>query len=304
MKTIAISACVVVSIISMILLIALLSTSVRTIKPAQFGVRYNSIWKEFDEDIYFEGRYVVKPASRYFIFNTTNNINEFASATDTSIVGVSKDGLIVKMDIIVQWKIDSKGAINLLYTMKDIPELFKLMDSMITDVSIEVASQYEVEEGFMKKREDVAISISQGLTQRLKKTGLSLTVDYVGLTNYEYSDDYSDAVTDKQYAFDKIQLLKNQRPVLLANANRTLVDANNQATIELEQAIITAEGIVQASVNLAEGRLESWLQYANSHKNTWTNLNISMTPEEYVDSYMISTPLFNDNKNKLYVKID
>lgn len=283
--------------IGIILIIILIPLSISTVKPDEYGVVYDRLWRTFDKKILTQGRHVLKPTSRVITFpNTYETIDFTTDATDINCI--SKDGLVVTIDAVSNYKYIQDQLIQTLYTYD------KSMGQFMTDLARstfnDVCTLYEVESGFIDARQNISNSMLSLFQDGIVESSVPSKTIFAELRGYQYSNEYKNAITRKQNAQQEIDLLLSQRNVLTTNAQTNLNNANQQAQIGLQQASTQVQTILTMAESEAQAIENRWIQYANGFSQTMIKLQID--PDTFVETYLSLAHIDDqDNPNLIYV---
>ena len=212
---------------------------------------------------------------------------------------MSQDGMIVIIDVVSQYKVIRGGLVDLLMLYDD--KLDSFVKTVAASTFINVCSFYQVETGFLQNRQNISMEMLSSFKQKLLQIGIEVETQFAELRNYKYNATYAEAVTDKQVAQQQIELLLSQRPVLITNSQTVLVNAEEQALIDLQKANTMAQSAIQSSQSIAQSKYNQWEQYAYGFAATLSKLN--MNASTFVQTYLTVVPMTDDtNINKLFVR--
>lgn len=115
----------------------------------------------------------------------------------------------------------------------------KVIDPALNDFVKEAMPQYAITE-ILPKREEIRKKAKDAMNANLAR--YFIVVDDIYLANISFSDEYEQAIEDKQVAAQQVQ---TQQQVL------------EQKRIQAQQAVVDAEGKANAAVTLATGQAEA-----------------------------------------------
>ncbi|AYV76179.1 MAG: hypothetical protein Terrestrivirus5_1 [Terrestrivirus sp.] len=279
--------------------ITLIALSVKVVEPTEYGVEWDTVWKQFG-NTYDQGRYLVGPTNTIITFsNTYQSIDYTLTGSGIELNCMSQDGMTVIIDVVSQYKVIRGGLVDLLMLYDD--KLDSFVKTVAASTFINVCSFYQVETGFLQNRQNISMEMLSSFKQKLLEIGIQVETQFAELRNYRYNATYAEAVTDKQVAQQQIELLLSQRPVLVTNAQTVLVSATEQALIDLQRADTMASSAIQSSSSIAQSKYNQWEQYALGFAATLSKLN--MTASTFVQTYLTVVPLTDDtNTNQIYVR--
>lgn len=184
---------------------------------------------------------------------------------DDSIQVRTKDGQQVYIDATVIYSVDPLKAVDLYKTWRKNYE-DGLVRPQSRGVIRDVSSQYGVEEIVSTKRADMEKEITDQLTVIFEKNNLILQ-DFV-LRNIRFSDEYANAVEQKQIAEQQAQ----QARFVVEQKKQEAEQARQTAQGAADAAVIAAKGAAEARVVQAEAEAKSLELIANVLKDNPTLL--------------------------------
>ncbi len=188
---------------------------------------------------------------------------------DDSIEARTKDGQQVYIDASVIYAVEPSKLVNLHITWKHTYE-----DNVVRPVARaairDAVSQYGVEEIVSTKRVELEQKISDSIQQGLELNNLKM-VDFL-LRNIRFSDEYAQAVEQKQIAEQQAQQAK------------FVVESKKQ---EAEQARQVAQGQADAAVISAKGAAEARVIQAEAEAKANQLLAASLSPELVQYQYIL-----------------
>lgn len=291
--------CGIFSLLVLVMSITLIAISVKVVEPTEYGVEWDTVWKRFG-NTYDQGRYLVGPTNDIIAFNNMfQPIDYTLTGSGIELNCMSQDGMIVIIDVVSQYKVIRGGLVDLLMLYDD--KLDSFVKTVAASTFINVCSFYQVETGFLQNRQNISMEMLSSFKQKLLQIGIEVETQFAELRNYKYNATYAEAVTDKQVAQQQIELLLSQRPVLITNSQTVLVNAEEQALIDLQKANTMAQSAIQSSQSIAQSKYNQWEQYAYGFAATLSKLN--MNASTFVQTYLTVVPMTDDtNINKLFVR--
>jgi regulator of protease activity HflC (stomatin/prohibitin superfamily) len=277
------------------LAIILILCSLRVVKPEEYAIEYNKIWRNINYDqIFTQGRFVMKPATRLIRYPRVYQPIDFTQK-ETELNCISKDGMVVRIDVVSQYRYLPDGLINMLFKFDYLSH--SMLMNMARSAFINTCSYYEVESGFIKERQNISNHMLFEYQKKMFDSNISTLTEFGELRNYHYPQEYLDAITDKQIAQQQIDFLLNQRHITIKNAETDWINANKQREIDLQKSYTEALAIIQSANSTAQSITTYWQQYTNAFKLTLDKLKID--PDTFVEKYLSQLPLDNNN-NTIY----
>lgn len=283
-------------VIFLSLLIWLLG-AIRTVNPEDYAISYNTLWRKVGNRVLIQGRYLLRFFSKLYTYPRTYQPIDFTQK-GSEITCMSNDGMVVTIDIISQYKFLPEGLIDIFYKYRNADEFIKVIAK---SAFISTCSYYEVETGFIQNRINISNQILIEFREKLAHVNLAVDSQFAELRDFNYPPDYLIAITDKQIAYQQLELLLSKRPVLVKNAETEYLNSLQQSNINIIKASREAASIIKSAESSSQAILNLWTQYADSFNYTMGKLN--MEADEFVEKYLASIILDDpDNMNKIYLK--
>lgn len=290
---------VVVTTLLTIMTITLIALSIKNVEPNNVAVVYDKLWRNFDSEPIGQGRHALSPTDKLFTFSNVYEPIDFTN-DDTDMDCISRDGLIVTIDVVSQYRYDINGLVDMMFEYDK--NLAKFLIDVSRGVFIDVCTKYEIESGFINARQNISRAMLSSFQERLVYIDAPSETQFAELREYVYDDSYKQAITNKQIAQQQIDLLLEQRPVEITEAQTVLNNAIQQSEIDLEKADTSSETILQQAESESEAISNRWIQYTDGFERTYKNLK--MTPDDFVKTYIVSAPLDDDaNNHFIYVNM-
>jgi regulator of protease activity HflC (stomatin/prohibitin superfamily) len=119
-----------------------------------------------------------------------------------------------------------------------------------------VVAQYTAEQ-LITKRAIVSVQIESTLAARLKQ--YDLYIDSVSITNFKFSEAYSNAVEAKQVAEQNAGKAKNDLVTATINAQQKVVEAKaNADAMQLQKQVVTPELIALKQLEIQSKAVDKW----------------------------------------------
>ena len=186
---------------------------------------------------------------------TANFISVQVQKTEYDTAAASKD----------LQNVQTKLAINFHVTPDVTPKLFQSYGSDIVENVIHpatnetvkaVMAQYPAEE-LITKREEVKQKIEVALAQTLAKA--NITVDGVYLTNFAFSQEYSEAIEAKQVAQQKVLKSEQDLQRVKVEADQKVAQAQAEAkSLQLQREVITPNLIALRQIEAFQSAIAKW----------------------------------------------
>lgn len=162
--------------------------SIKTVEPIEYGIKYNSISKSIEEDIYTGGWYMIGPQYSFITFPATLvniDFTNFPGAQHGPIMVKDNGGQDIQLSIALQYRLQ-KDNIRELYTeyQKDYEvRMINYIDSEVRDtVKSFKKDQFWADNGRSVAGEMLRKDINKRLMEKTYATCESLQIIHVGLT--------------------------------------------------------------------------------------------------------------------------
>jgi regulator of protease activity HflC (stomatin/prohibitin superfamily) len=281
-----------IAVTAIFLFVFFILISLRVIEPEEYAIEGNTIRKTLNKDeIFIQGRYVMRPATKLYRYSRVYYPIDF-TGYETDLTCISSDGMYVTIDVVSQYRYLPDGLVDifLLYG----PLINDIMITMAKSAFINTCSYYEVESGFIQDRLNISNRMLKEYQYKMAYANISTLSEFGELRNYVYPDSYREAITDKQVAQQQIDLLLNQRPILIKNAQTQMLNASRQAEIDLQRASIQVDAIKQAALSESDAITKYWESLTDAFVLTLEKLNID--PDTFIETYVTTLPLDSTDK--------
>ena len=236
----------IIGIISILLIIIIMfASSFTTIKSGEVGIRVRFgkvVNKATSEGVNFKIPVIEK------IEKMNVRVQKIEVKTSSS----SKDLQEVDMSLAVNYRIDSKKAIELYKTVG------KRYEDIILEPAIEesikaVTSKYTAEE-LITNRSEVSSKCMEELSKKVEKYGLSVS-DF-NITNFSFSEEFEKAIEEKQVAEQKVLTAKQELEKEKIEAEKKIVKAEAEKKAnELKEHSLTDNIIKEKFIEKWNGEL-------------------------------------------------
>ncbi len=233
------------SIIICVLVVALLLSSVTTIRSGEVGIRVRFgkvVNKQTNEGINF----------KIPLIERIEKMNVRVQKVEVKTSSSSKDLQEVDMSLAVNYQIDKEKATKL---YKNVGTGY---DEVILEPAIQesikaVTSKYTAEE-LITNRSEVSVKCQEELAKKVEKYGLK--VNDFNITNFNFSEEFNKAIEEKQVAEQKVLTAKQELEKERIEAEKKIVkaEAEKQAN-ELKQQSLTDNIIKEKFIEKWNGEL-------------------------------------------------
>jgi len=236
---------------------ALLGMSFDVVKPTEVGIMYDtSTMHILSNRVYSEGRYFTGLGREFITFPTTFQTILFgaswAKAFSGDIYCRAKDGMVVRMEIAVQYRL-SQAVEDLVRLHLDFGGKHEnAYAMMVIKVVQNVASQF-YSPTFWRARQELHDEIMTQLEPELYRVYAS--VGSVQIINMEFSASYATAIEETQVAMQDILQAEAEKNVAIVRSESAVAVAQETARIQLATAHTTANATIAQADAEAEAML-------------------------------------------------
>ena len=234
------------SFIGFVVLLTLIFGSFGVINPGERGVkvRLGAITGVIEPGFYFklpwiEHVYAMEVKTR--TINYDKNGNEGDSTDTSQLSGASKDLQDVWIGVVVNYHVNPTkvDAIYAQYRSVENYE-FNVIEPIIREVVKTTSAQYTAEE-LVTKRADYSDKVNIALTERF--TGKDAVLERFNITNFEFSQSFTQAIEAKVTAVQNAEAAKNKLEQVKFEAQQTIETARAQAeAIRIQASAIQSQG--------------------------------------------------------------
>lgn len=218
-----------------------LVSSIRLVRAGERGVLLS--WGAVQDKILDEGIHLVNPVSDSVI-NMSTQVHKDEIDTEAA----SKDLQIVTSTIATNYHLDP-DKVHWIYQNIGINYLDRVISPSVEESVKAVTAKFTATE-LLTKRQEVKSDISTQLKERLIK--YHIVIDDVSITDFEFSEEFNDAIEKKQIAQQEAERAEYLR---------------QQAEIEKETQILVAQGEAEAQRLQAETLTPEVLQKLEIEKD-------------------------------------
>jgi regulator of protease activity HflC (stomatin/prohibitin superfamily) len=236
-----------------IMTIILIACSVETIDSTEMGIAYNAPQAILEDKVKEEGLHGKPPFGYFILWPRTHQ------TMHQTVNGMSSDGVVVKVEVAFQYKVDEKSLQRLTLDYKDV-DYYKDVLQLVSRSGIRNACMKYKAQEFQTKRAAVQTTMFDEVQGRIKKGKMNSFVLDLQLTSVDRPDKYEKAVDDKENARNAIDLVTNLRAQKMTQAYTNLakvrVEANKTIDSAKTEAAVTTKN-AEAESAIVYGRYQS-----------------------------------------------
>ncbi len=238
-----------------VVLVIAVSISFLTIIPSgHTGVL--TTFGKVSEEVLQEGLHVKMP------WQVVHKINNRIAKLDVATEAFSKDLQTVSTLIAVEYRVDKSKSYSIFKEVGDFYESILVLPAA-NEVLKSIVSQYTAEET-ITNRELISGGLVVELNEKLNDIGI--TVEYVNIIDFDFSEAYISAVEEKQVAEQKLLKAKTEaeekKVIEQGEADAMLIKAQAEA----DALIIKAESEAKANEVIANSIKEGLVDYKTIEK--------------------------------------
>lgn len=234
----------IIAISSVAIVVLLFLLSFTTIKSGEVGirVRFGKVVSKTNEGVNFKVPFIER------IERMNIKVQKAEVRTNSS----SKDLQEVDMSLAVNYKVDSKKAVNLYKTVgTGYREV--ILEPAIEESIKAVTSKYTAEE-LITNRSEVSQKSMEELSKKVEKYGI--IVNDFNITNFNFSEEFNKAIEEKQVAEQKVLTAKQELEKEKIEAEKKIVKAESEKKAnELKEKSLTDNIIKEKFIEKWNGEL-------------------------------------------------
>ena len=253
-----------------LLMIILLSLTVKDVEQTEYAVGYDNYTMKFTE-IYTQGRYVTKVGE--YLIKLPRTLQEYKS----ELTCLTKDKVLIKLDVAMQYQYDKKELIRIVLRQFNGEKKYNtFIKNRVTSSILDTCLKYNAEE-YYTIRGMIDISIYNELIKVINDDQIGSKVEFFQLVNIGFPQKFSDAITKKQTIQQEALTATNDRQSILTNARTKLYEAQRKASIILINANNTAFINLNKAYADASAQEELWNKRAYAYNYTAHILKLNST---------------------------
>jgi len=241
------------TLISAILIIALVAASIKGLSSVEYGVEYDRWSKELDDAAKQGGLHVGPVGFRFIKFPSTQ------ISADLSDTCVSQDGLRVEFAVQFQYQMPAESIVDAVRAYRDYETWVGIVEFCGNAAIQHTCSDFNVTD-FQNNRALIQNAMLDTLKLKLEgdptndsDVGVHAIASSLQLQNVNIPFEYKEAVSEKQKAKEDILLAKNQRQQEKTKAMTELLAAKDGAKKIIASALNSANvTITRAELKASE----------------------------------------------------
>lgn len=230
--------------------ITVVSKSITTIDAGEVGVL--TLFGNPHPYALSSGLHFINPLAK------SNKVNIRVQTVTGSSDAASKDLQSVHTEITLNYSIDGKKAVEYYKQVKNDNEYFKnsIIDPAMNEAFKATVANFNAEK-LIDNRTQVSNGITQSIQNKLKKYGV--IVQSVSITNFKFSDTFTNAIEAKVVAGQQILTKQNQLEQDKIDAKRKVIVAEADAkAMSLRKQSITQELVQWRQLDIQQNMIDKW----------------------------------------------
>lgn len=264
-----------------LLTIILIAVSIRDIDYGNWGVAYNKLTCELNQEPFEQGKHVMRPETELLKYNSLTISTEFSGGS--LLHALTFDGLDVTMDLEIQYQLNKPELINVVMEFGAEEKLTEFL-RVIAAASIRDIACLKTAQQFYEERAEIEKEITTALTTDLANANAHISLRLVQMRNLQLPSALMTTIEDKQRAELDITNAQNEREQAITEADIVL----QTAEIEAETQII--EATQEANSRIAEATENAIAITARLSKRweVWLDIktNTGMSASDFVNNYL------------------
>jgi regulator of protease activity HflC (stomatin/prohibitin superfamily) len=285
--------------VGLILMIILLAISFKPLDQLDFGLNYNSITLQIEEDVYADaGLYFLGVGCYFITYPRTVQTIEFIAEENDRLQTRTSDGLPVKLSVSFQYRYNEDTLLDLYLTYKK--QEIEVYENTAKAVIANAATQFDAYT-FFNDKQGIANAMQIDVS-RVFQEELFASIDAFQITRVELPSQFQSAILDsiqaKQNISERMRYKENMAvtfstQVLIANQTKfqSIALAQGEAAQRSEEA--------EANVYIVQQEVEAEM-YAYGNLSVAVGLNTS----ESLDYIWWSEQLQKRNTKDYLVGVD
>lgn len=289
-KILAACAATVVVILAIVILIV---NSVTEIQSHEVGLKYNSIQKSLDKEVYYEGLHLGPPGFKFIKYSAvfrTMQLHRFSC--------LNKDEVAVVLELSFQYRIRITSLFEVTQLFKDQDGHDSILKSVAHSAIHEACSKFNTSQ-FQTERGSFQIAVKEILIERLGHVFTDIAD--LQMQNIQRPYKYEVVVQDKETAREDIDVAEQERPKLKTIAMNKLKEAKNGAEITIQTAKSNARVAISKATAKANGIKTQYEMEAKAYRELRKSLDFSAKD---LIRYIATRAIFSERDTPVDLAID
>lgn len=227
------------SVVGLSLFIGLLAGSFATLTPQQYGLKFNTVTKTFDDtEVYSSTRAYVGVGSYFIKFPRNLQYIEWTGSAALDVW--SQDGQSIFVEASFYYGLRPSKLHEIFYTFDE--EFDAIVRGMAAEIIRDVATNFETSDYF-SRRADIDGNMTVALQTRLFSSAY-VNVTLFNLLGIGLPKGFENAIIDRVVQEQSLTTLNITREVKLAQSQITLINSNAGAQVAVINAQANADAVL------------------------------------------------------------
>ncbi len=197
---------------------------------------------------------------------------------DSQVDTATSDGQQIGVRFTVRFRIEGQRAADILRNLGDEQEMVDKVVKANARVRVRnILKRFTAADLYSGNVAEAEEAISEQLRQDYEQEGIQLI--FFGLRSIDFTDDYKNAVEEKQIEAERINTKENQAKQAEFDKQRTITEAEAEAERQRLELVGVAEGEAEATKLQAQAEAEAILVKAQAQADANKLIAQSLTPE-------------------------
>ncbi|CAD5115414.1 unnamed protein product [Dimorphilus gyrociliatus] len=272
--------------------VILVVTSIQTIGSTEFGLKYDSIKKHLQKEVFYEGLYLGQPGFQIIKFSAV-----FRSMQFQDFHCLNKDEIEIKLILSFQYRVRSEYLYNVTLLFKDQEGLDEMVEYIAKAAIYESCSMFNTSQ-FQAERGQFQLAVKDALIKRLETVYTDLTD--LQMQNIQRPLEYENAIQSKETAREDIDVARQEAPKRKIIAINKLKDIKNAAEIILQKAKSHANVVLIQAEATKKAIMQQYENEAKVNKNL--KIALGFSDQDFI-RYLATRAIFSPKDSPVDIAI-
>ncbi|XP_050418875.1 uncharacterized protein LOC126832201 isoform X3 [Patella vulgata] len=275
----------------LIISVALIATSIKTLSSAEVAIFYNRVFLTLRPEPYYEGLYTGPPGFEFIIYPNTFTTKQFYY-----FKCLNAEGITMELNVEYQYKAEIDSLQTIMKDFKDFDDFKEILEDEGEAALHNACSRFNTTQ-FQSERGSFQGVVREQLQKRY--TAHFCTIAGVQVDNIAWPSKFEDVIERKERAREDIKVAETERPRLLTEADTEILKAKTQAQIILDKAESDARVRKNKADSVAEAITSQFEKEAETYSQILSNQGLNLNQAGLM-SYM-GTRVIADAKKPVYI---
>ncbi|XP_050418870.1 uncharacterized protein LOC126832201 isoform X1 [Patella vulgata] len=277
----------------LIISVALIATSIKTLSSAEVAIFYNRVFLTLRPEPYYEGLYTGPPGFEFIIYPNTFTTKQFYY-----FKCLNAEGITMELNVEYQYKAEIDSLQTIMKDFKDFDDYKEILEDEGEAALQNACSNFNTSQ-FQSERGAFQGVVRARLQERY--TQLFCTVTGVQVNNIMWPSSYEIAIRSTETAREDIRVAASEQPRLLTEADTEILQAKTQAQIILDKAESDARVRKNKADSVAQAITAQFEKEGESYSEILSNQGLSFSQQgliSYIGSRVIAA-----SKSPVYINL-